>query len=713
MDADTEWREVFAALTASDQECTRGAKDGDIWESVLGRSVPSDSETPEAWEILMFSCLTPQTARAVLLSLMIPGMGGSDTFEVGADAEACLGEWAAGLDVATTMVALSVHDAEATKEVTTAFITCNPDLVISAVVEATGLTFVDINAEAASCLRPWVANTDWTAFLTGATNDRSTLRDFITNLLECAPNLVILAILEETGLTLEDLSEEEASCLRTRIANTDLTTLFPNEGPSLLFDVLARLYACVPGHPSSEPDDHIRDLWDLWDEMIEGATPVEIGMATRGKLEHEHDSDVFAFEATEGELYKLDVTLDTLHDSILAIFNAYDIYALAFNDNYGISMASRLIWEAPRTGTYYVQVASADDGTGTYSLTIDFSDIEDDHSDLTDNATPVETSIATQGELEHEHDSDFFAFEASEGEFYELEVTLGTLHYSVLDLYDADGNWLTSYDDSTASPLIWPAPTTGTYYVQVHSSATWTGTYTFTINLSDIEDDHPNTADNATPVEISTATQGELEYDHDSDFFAFEATIGQAYELDVTPGTLDVTPRTRCLSELYVYDADGNELTFYCDYGDSTAPRLIWRAPDTGTYYVEITKFDGTGTYTLTITVSDIVDDHPNSTDHATPVEIGIATQGELEYDHDSDFFAFEATENEFYELNVTLGTLQDSALSIYDTDRTWPIANYSDSTATWRAPDTGTYYIRVHSFATGTGTYTLTIAPS
>ena len=43
---------------------------------------------------------------------------------------------------------------------------------------------------------------------------------------------------------------------------------------------------------------------------------------------------------------------------------------MAFNDDYSGSSASRVFWEAPSSGSYYVAVASWGDGTGSYTLTI-------------------------------------------------------------------------------------------------------------------------------------------------------------------------------------------------------------------------------------------------------------------------------------------------------------------------------------------------------
>ena len=208
----------------------------------------------------------------------------------------------------------------------------------------------------------------------------------------------------------------------------------------------------------------------------------------------------------------------------------------------------------------------------------------------------VEIGMAAQGEMDYVGDRDFFRFEATEGEYYELDITLGTLQDYVLHVFDAVGTHLASYDTSAVSRLFW-APSTGPYYVPgpyyVEVTSTKTGTYTLTVSTSDIVDDHPNSADNATPVQIGVATQGELEYEGDSDFFTFEATEGQFYQLDVTLGTLED-------SVLSLFDAE--DIRLADDYGRSAAPRIGWYAPATGTYHVQVASFTtDIGTYTLTV----------------------------------------------------------------------------------------------------------------
>ena len=647
VDADTEWGEVFDALTTTEQECVRDSFEGDLLESVLARPVMSESDTPEAWEVSMFSCLAPQTARAVFLALLVAGMEEDGLFLIDADARVCLNEWVAGIDVVATMVALSADDAEAAGEVTTAFMRCNPDLFISLMLEETGMTLDDLSEEEATCLGEWAAGTDWASLFTGSTDDPALLGDFVPDLIACAPDMFISSMLEETGLTLEDLSEEEATCLREWAAGMDWATLLSGDDLAVLMDFLPDLFACIP-------DVFISSMLEETGLTLEDLSEEEAACLREWVTDFDWATLFTGF--AEDPLYLFEL-LECVPD---------------------------LSWSEP-------------------------GDLPWDQ--VIEEATPLGIGVVFQGELDDEGDSDYFTFQAEEGEFYQLDVTLGTLEDSVLDLYDTDGTWLDANDDygeSTASRLVWDAPGTGTYYVQVTSFGTGTGTYTLTI--SGITDDHANSAANAVPVQIGMAAQGTIDYEGDGDYFTFAAEEGEFYQLDVTLGTLED-------SVLDVFDTYGIWQGGNDDSAQSTASRLHWTAPGTDTYYVRVTGFDvSTGTYTLTIAISDIVDDHPDSTTDATPVELGVAAHGAIDYEGDSDYFAFEAEEGEFYQLDVTLGTLEDSVLDLYDTDGIWLDANddFAESTASrliWQAPRTGTYYVQVASFGTGTGTYTLTIA--
>ena len=142
------------------------------------------------------------------------------------------------------------------------------------------------------------------------------------------------------------------------------------------------------------------------------------------------------------------------------------------------------MWEAPSSGSYYIEVFALGDSTGSYTLTVVVSDIVDDHAGTFGDATPVTAGEVIPGVLDYPRDVDLFVFEASEGELYQIDVALGTLDDSVVGLYDAD-EWQLAYNDdyegSLASRIVWEAPSSGSYYIEVSAWIDGAGSYTLTI----------------------------------------------------------------------------------------------------------------------------------------------------------------------------------------------------------------------------------------
>ena len=267
---------------------------------------------------------------------------------------------------------------------------------------------------------------------------------------------------------------------------------------------------------------------------------------------------------------------------------------------------------------------------------IDPEDVLDDHEDVPDNhgndiddATAIRVGADVRGALDYDGDIDYFRFQAEQGESYQIDVALGTLHDSTVDLYDSDG-WLMDsnddYGDTLASRLYWNAPSSGERYVAVEGYGT--GTYTLTVSLSDIIDDHANSEGDATAIRVGTDVRGALEYDGDFDFFRFQAERGQSYQIDVALGTLDD-------SIVDLHDTDWSFLDTNDDYGDTYASRLYWNAPSSGERYVLVggAYTSSQGTYTLTVS---IVDDHGDTaedgvgvaSDRAALVALYNATEG-------------------------------------------------------------------------------------
>ena len=445
-------------------------------------------------------------------------------------------------------------------------------------------------------------------------------------------------------------------------------------------------------------DDHANDAG--------GASGVMIGADVEGTLEYEGDVDVFRFTAEEGQLYEVAVALGTLGDSYLELRDSSD-WALEYNDDHGGTFASRIVWLAPASGDYYLAVGGL--GAGSYTLTVAYSDVVDDHGNDLGGATPVTVGSDIEGALEYEGDVDVFRFATEEGRLYQLDVALGTLGDSRLELLDSDEWFLASnddYGDTYASRIVWPAPESGDYYLVVGGFGE--GSYTLTVAYSDVDDDHGTRNDGAgaTGAIVGLDVEGTLEYEDDVDVFRFTAEEGRLYQIDVALGTLGD-------SYLELRDSSDWTLVSNDDHEDTLASRIVWPAPESGDYYLVVGGF-GEGSYTLTVAYSDVDDDHGNDGAGATGVTVGSEVEGTLEYEGDVDVFRFKAEEGQLYQLDVALGTLGDSRLELLDSDE-WRLEYNDDhggslaSRIVWPAPESGDFYVVVGGF--GAGSYTLTVA--
>ena len=100
------------------------------------------------------------------------------------------------------------------------------------------------------------------------------------------------------------------------------------------------------------------------------ATPMEGATTIDGLVSELGDVDAFSFEAVGGTAYVLEVVLESLEDSFLTLFDIDGLTLLADNDDFFAgSLASRISWTAPQSGTYYLAVAGVG-GTGSYRLRV-------------------------------------------------------------------------------------------------------------------------------------------------------------------------------------------------------------------------------------------------------------------------------------------------------------------------------------------------------
>ena len=229
-------------------------------------------------------------------------------------------------------------------------------------------------------------------------------------------------------------------------------------------------------------------------------------------------------------------------------------------------------------------------------------------------------------------------------------------------------------------------------------------------------DDHGDSADQATGVEVGKPVKGQLDYEFDFDYFRFQAKEGQKYRISVHHR--DLRP-----SSLGLYAPDGStgqNRSWVTRDQTATGPRIVWIAPSTDRYYFAVHNFGGkTGTYTVAVepVSPDAKDIHGDSKQAATRLSAGEVVTGVVDDDLDIDFFRLEVEEGKRYFTKVESGTLYE--FLVYAEFPGWATRRWTRTQMTswvnggfpWTARESGTLYVGVYGADGATGTYRISIS--
>ena len=307
--------------------------------------------------------------------------------------------------------------------------------------------------------------------------------------------------------------------------------------------------------------------------------------------------------------------------------------------------------------------------------------------------------------------------------------------------YDGDGNLVEIFSGEDEQAFFTPDED-GTYYLVVgnfHSSST--GTYT--VRVTEIEDDLPQTVDTTGTVEVGGTATGEIQYETDRDWFAVELLAGETYKVELLGGR----GKGGTLQDPYIrgiYDSDSRLISGTTDYasGPHSNSEVLFTPDEDGTYYIAAGNFmsgirdEDVGTYTLQVSIDDFRDD----TDTTGTVEVGGSVTGEIEAQGDEDWFAVALEAGKTYQIDMEGsetdgGTLENPFLyTMRDADGNYlRLASGSqnvftsdqdsgeglNSRVTFTPDEDGTYYLvaasgghirAADSHGRSLGTYTLSV---
>ncbi len=222
-----------------------------------------------------------------------------------------------------------------------------------------------------------------------------------------------------------------------------------------------------------EPDDSLQEAHPITTDSLPQAHNLHVP----------GDHDHVYFEAYEGTGYTIETSrLGGNVDTVIYLYDREGNELAHADDGAEEPLASRIVWIAPSSGTYYVMIRDLrDDSAGpesTYEVRTTASDTIEgadpyEPDDSISQASPIDTESTYQSHTFHVTvDVDYVSFLAEEGVEYTIETgNLEGACDTVIYLYDGEGTEL-DYDDDRgeeafASSLVWVAPESGIYYVAV------------------------------------------------------------------------------------------------------------------------------------------------------------------------------------------------------------------------------------------------------
>ena len=355
IDGETVWQEAFDAFTVDEQACIRSEIDAESLESVLAAPIaePDVGHTQEIKSI--FSCLSTETASSLYFSLALASYLAED---VATDGEPSEDDQAVGTPTPTPTPLPTPTPPPPPTEAP------EPPPTVSLVPdEPRGIDTSDDHGDSIAEATPAVVGET----VEGAMDYDGDF-DFFAFELEADQLYLIDVALGTLGDSVATLYSEDGFMFTS---NDDYGGSLASR-ISWVPDYSGVYYVEVRAFSSEGTGSYTLTAGAAVDDhanSVDGATSAVVGEAVEGEMDYLGDLDVFAFEFEAGQLYQIDVEVDTLSASAVTLYDGDGVW-LDNNNSYGSSPTSRIYWEAASSGTHYVEVSGMNEGEGSYTLTV-------------------------------------------------------------------------------------------------------------------------------------------------------------------------------------------------------------------------------------------------------------------------------------------------------------------------------------------------------
>ncbi len=334
----------------------------------------------------------------------------------------------------------------------------------------------------------------------------------------------------------------------------------------------------------------------------------DIGAA--GEVDH------YYFYLTSGHTYYFDLEgsatgQGTLGDSTLALRPYPYTSVVAYDDDGGVGLNSRIAYTATQTGWFGVDMAGYGSNTGTYRLTFN----EDDYRGTpegTGAAGALGTGGAGIGTINFAGDRDVFAVTLTAGQTYHFELqgnssssgTLSDGYLRLLNSASGPGTVVALDDDGGVganSRIVYTPTASGTYYLQAGAFADFgSGTYRVFAHADEYRDTVEGTGA-AGAIDTGASRSATLQVASDHDIWGTTLISGLTYTIQERGSASGGGTLTDPL--LTLRDAIGTALAINDDSNGTLDSTIVYTATTTGTHYLDAGGFNDarTGTYTVSV----------------------------------------------------------------------------------------------------------------
>lgn len=239
-------------------------------------------------------------------------------------------------------------------------------------------------------------------------------------------------------------------------------------------------------------------LDDFLPGIAGGFGNVSVGGQTTGEIEAIGDVDGFRVSLQSGTTYAISVQGQDSNSGTLADPNIVGVFTSGepvdffqgFDDG-GSGLDSLSYFTPTASGEYFIEVASFEDGTGTYSVSVADLGFRDDYASDVGTEGDIAPNGAATGRIDFAEDADWFEAELAAGRLYRIEL-VPTGSDAIADpvfngIYDSDGILIenTGNDDGgagTSSAVEFVTEESGTYYLSAGGFGDRTGQYRLELN---------------------------------------------------------------------------------------------------------------------------------------------------------------------------------------------------------------------------------------